>query len=121
MARRFDTLSDGTQYRDGKPFRERYCLHVRDITSTADVRASLRAGKHSTVGGYATVFYTSDGGTLCHDCVRTEYRQISNAIRHKLSDGWRVVNLDAECNTDGGATCDHCGTEVWAGFDDGNE
>jgi ribosome maturation protein Sdo1 len=117
MAKRFETLSDGTQYRDGKPFREGHRAHVRDITSTADVRAALRAGKHSTVGGYATAFYTSDGGTLCHDCVRKEYRQISAAIRHKLSDGWRVVNLDAECNTDAGATCDHCNAEIWAGFE----
>jgi hypothetical protein len=101
--------------------RERYSVHVRDILSTLDVRASLRAGAHTSVGGYATAFYTSDGGTLCHACVRTEYRQVSNAIRHKLKDGWHVAHLDAECNSGSRTTCEHCNAVIWEGADDNDD
>ena len=108
------SLYKETKFPSSRLIREQYSGHVSRITNTLELRASLRAGVTTSWGGYSTAFITSDGGSLCHACVRQEYRQVSEAIRHKLRDGWRVLALAAECDTDEPAICDHCNKEIWA-------
>lgn len=85
-----------------------YAQHVRDITNTVEMRASIRAGKYSFPGGYECFFITDDGACICHDCARKEYRLISASINSKSRDGWRIVALDCACNVDDFLACDHC-------------
>jgi hypothetical protein len=102
-----------TKFPSSRVVRERYECHLARIANTLELRASLRAGIYTSVGGYATAFVTSDGALLCHACVRAEQRQVSEAIRHKLGDGWRVVALTCECDSDESAQCEHCNNEIW--------
>lgn len=73
-----------------------------------DVRQMAR-DRYAWPGGYALALVTTDGGMLCPDCVRAEYRQISNATRHGLRDGWGAAGIDCAANWETSEHCDHCG------------
>ncbi len=58
-------------------------------------------------GGYERIAITDDGGVLCHDCVKSELRQIARSYK---GDGWHVVAADIVENCDENPLyCDHCG------------
>ncbi len=78
------------------------------IKTVADFRMALRFGPYAWPGGYDHYFVTSDGGCLCHTCADAERRNIVDSVATKCDDGWRVVALDATCNTDSEVRCDHC-------------
>lgn len=87
-----------------------------DLTSLA-LRASIRQ-KFAWPGGYEIYGITLDGGVLCCDCMRREYRQIANARRYGFSDGWNVQALALDCETDSLTVCDHCYRVIVEGCDD---
>lgn len=91
-----------------RTIRPLYARHVRDITNTVEMRASIRAGKYAFPGGYECFFIADDGACICHDCARKEYRLISASINSKSRDGWRIVALDCACNVDDFLMCAHC-------------
>ena len=102
---------DGALYdaRDlSRTIRPLYARHVRDITNTVEMRASIRAGKYTFPGGYECFFITSDGACICNDCARSEYRNISSSINEHINNGWRVIATDCACNVDSFTACDHC-------------
>ena len=58
-------------------------------------------------GRYEKIAFTDDGGVLCHDCVKSELRQIARSYK---GDGWHVVDCDIVENYDEHPLyCDHCG------------
>ena len=82
--------------------------------TTLELRRQIRQ-PYAWPGGYPRFAITDDGAPLCFACLRSEYRQISCAVRHKLSDGWRVVAFhinweDAELH------CDHCGNRIKSAY-----
>lgn len=90
------------------PIRRDYAWSHRDITCPRELAATLRAGEYAWPGGYQMAFI-SDGGLLCFDCVRAEFRNIVWSIKHKVSDGWRVVALTVLHEApDGPEYCSHC-------------
>jgi len=74
--------------------RENYSCHQREITSVSDLKAQLRAGPHTDLGGYPLYFVTSDGAALSFRGVLENYRTVAESIRNGSSDGWRVVGVD---------------------------
>ena len=80
------------------------------ISSVSDFRRAIRFGPFAWPGMNDIYAITSDGGTLCHKCMSSERRAIVDSIATKCDDGWRVVALDATCNTDSEVRCDHCNT-----------
>jgi len=119
----FDTSCDGARYiadrtRGFPVIRKLYSRHFREITTGAEFRASLRAGPYAWPGGYALAFITSDGGALCFECARAELRSVTGSIRAHSRDGWRVVGIAGEHESDDGCTCDHCSADIWTGPDD---
>jgi len=91
--------------------REKYKQHFRHINTTAQLRATLRAGPYAWPGGYPLYFVADDGGALCFDCVRAEYRSVSHSIRNKENDGWRVVACCVNWE-DNYMDCAHCGERI---------
>jgi len=63
-------------------------------------------------GGYEFVFMTSDGGLLCHKCIKDEFKSVVWSIKNKVDDGWRVVGYDLDqilCDDNADfCYCDHC-------------
>lgn len=62
-------------------------------------------------GGYRLNLLTADGGVLCADCVRANYRRILESARDNLNDGWlpeaHFVHWEGSP-----ILCDHCGDPI---------
>lgn len=101
-----------------KPLRANYKRHHADIKTTADYKATLRAGGFVWPGGYPLFLICADGGVLCFDCARKEARNVLDAIhcddRHS---GWRVVACDVNYE-DQELNCDHCGERIAPAYGD---
>jgi hypothetical protein len=97
--------------------REVYRMHRRDIHNSIDLRATLRAGKYTSLGCYPVFLITSDCCALCMDCARAEYRNVSRAIREKFNDGWRVTNCEVNYE-DKELYCDHCSQPIESAYGD---
>jgi hypothetical protein len=112
------SFSSGELRRNEPPYRvvrDHYRVHCRDIQTTHDLRATLRAGAHSSIGGYQLFLATSDSETLCFECARSEYRQVSDSIRNHSNDGWRVVGCDVNYE-DTSMFCAHCNQQIPASY-----
>lgn len=88
------------------------------IKTVSDFRRAVRIGPYAWPGGYDLYFITSDGGCICHACANKERRNIADSVATKCDDGWRVVALEATCDTDGPVQCDHCYTVLLEGPED---
>jgi hypothetical protein len=76
--------------RIGHVLRPKYAYTFRDIENSLQLRSTIRSGPYAWPGGYEMFLVTSDGGVLCFDCAKKEYRQLAYSMRHKLHDGWLV-------------------------------
>ena len=76
-----------------------------------ELRTAIRS-VYAWPGGYEMFGITTDGATLCCECMRKEYRQIAWSRAYEVNDGWRVWIIDATCNTDSEVTCDHCNRTI---------
>lgn len=89
------------------------------ITNTRDLREALR---HPYVwpGGYPIYLVLSDGEMLCHACAKTEYRQISQALRdHDHHSGWRPVSAEVLWESpDEPELCAHCNKTLKPAYGD---
>jgi hypothetical protein len=61
-----------------------------NISTTQDLRQAIR-NPYAWPGGYPTYIILYDGEYLCHECARENYKALSNALRHRIDDGWRPV------------------------------
>lgn len=92
--------------------------HPRDrLTSSLDFEANKKVKElirqpYAWPGGYEKYAVTSDGAALCHVCVKEEVETIMYSTLHRMADGWQVVGLDLDCNTDESVYCDHCGRDI---------
>lgn len=68
--------------------------------------------RYAWPGGYELFAITSDGGTLCNDCCRKEFRNIAHSTIGNYRDGWQCEAIDATCNIDSELNCDHCGRTI---------
>ncbi len=101
-----------------QPLRPVYKRHFAEISTTAEFKASLRAGGYTFPGGYTLAFITSDGCVLCFDCAEKEARLVLDSIRRDIRDGWQVAGLINADDCDGGITCDHCSAILSEPFED---
>jgi hypothetical protein len=90
-----------------------------NITNTQELRASVRM-PFAWPGGYPIYIVLSDGGMLCHACSRTEYREMSQALRDPAlrHSGWCPVAAEVlwEEGEEGPEPCAHCGKELEAAY-----
>lgn len=109
--------SDGSLYdtrRDNwsaAPLRADYSRHHTRIANTMQLRATLRAGAYAWPGGYRLFLVADDSSPMCFDCVRAEYYQCAYSIRHRISDGWRVVGCMTN-DEDDDMQCAHCNRRI---------
>lgn len=69
---------------------------MRNLTSHA-LKQAIRT-KCAWPGGYTLFGITSDGGSLCVDCMRKEFRSIVWSRLNDVSDGWKVIGIDSADN-----------------------
>jgi hypothetical protein len=74
-------------------------------------------------GGYPTYLITTDGGCICKDCAKTEFKTLMRSTLQKSrdaswpDDGWQVYAVDV--NYESELYCDHCSAEIESAY--GNE
>ena len=76
------------------PLREKFDWHHKNIRNVSQLKATLRAGPHTRLGGYPLYFITSDYAVLSFKTVRAEFRIIANSIKNKINDGWNVCGCE---------------------------
>lgn len=74
--------------------REGYARTHREISTGAQLRATLRAGPYAWPGGYPLFFVLSDGAAASFAGVRANLRQCIRALRDQSRDGWRVIGCE---------------------------
>ncbi len=85
------------------------------IDTINQFRAAVRHGKYAWPGGYPTFFLCDDGATLCHDCAKSERRNILEAIANDIHDGWRIVGMDINYE-DNEMHCDNCNKQIESAY-----
>lgn len=77
------------------------------------LRSALQ--RYTWPGGYPVFLLTSDGGSICAECVRAKIREILRAARDEDWDsGWYP---EAGCiNWECGCSCDVCGEPIEAAY-----
>lgn len=123
MAKRWEffTHSDGTRVRlhidrlaPVSCVRPMYRAHCLTISNTHELRATLRAGRFTSLGSYPVYFATADSDTLCFGCVLANYRLVSQAIRTGFDNQWRVIGCDV--NYESELYCAHCSNPIESAY-----
>lgn len=106
----FDTRKEGWHKRP--PIRQNYGKIERDVrNNNIALKATIRQ-QYAWPGGYELFGICSDGGILCCNCMRREYRLIAYARKHKIDDQWRVVAIDCAANYDSLVYCEQCNKTI---------
>jgi len=71
--------------------------------------------KYAWPGGYPMFVVTTDGGALCVDCVRAEWRAIAHSTVTAAHDGWDAAGSDVNWE-DPDLDCDHCGEKIESAY-----
>lgn len=76
--------------------------------------------KFSSVGCYPIFYLTSDGESLCADCVNSEIESIDDAIRDHATNprehsGWRIVAADVNWENPA-MICAHCNKRIESAY-----
>lgn len=82
-----------------------------------DVKAALRAGPYTDVGGYPLYFVTRDGAALSFEAAREQFRQVAWDFLKDASTGWRIDGLEINYE-DFDLRCDHTGARIPAAYED---
>ena len=97
------------------PLRKEYRKTFSSIESAAQFKATLRAGRFTSLGCYPLFFITDDGAALSFESARENAREIIDSIKNGLRDGWRVVAVDINYE-DSALYCDHSGERIESAY-----
>lgn len=83
-------------------------------TIPQSVKHAIR-NKYAWPGGYPIFIVCGDGGCLCPDCAKDEYRQIAHDTVKGWKTSWDVIG--AEINwEDTSLYCEHCGNLIESAY-----
>ena len=104
---------------NGEPcYMQSQCREARiQATTEPGMRALRLCASHPYAwpGGYPHYVVTADGGALCHDCVKAEYKLVYRSTRDDLRDGWTIAGIDINWE-DADLLCDHCGKGIESAY-----
>jgi hypothetical protein len=75
------------------------------LAITRQAKEAIRSG-YAWPGGYPLALICRDGGALCTDCARKEWRGIAHDTIKGWRTGWDLIGVDVLW--EGGNYCDHC-------------
>jgi hypothetical protein len=76
---------DGDLYRKGEyaiPLRKDYCKHFREIESTKELLATIRAGNSTDVGGYPITLIAADGQCCKPSALAKDRQSLERELRN---------------------------------------
>ena len=101
------------------PIRLNYYNHFPIIDSTQKLKACLRAGECTTLGGYPLYFVTKDGGVLSFESVRNNLFEVLSAIKDQDDPQWEVISLEINY-VDNNLYCDYSSDLILSAYGDDN-
>jgi hypothetical protein len=104
----FDTRKAGWPR---EALRKGYKFLYSDIETLSQVKACLRHGAFSEMGGYPVYFITSDNCALSFEAVESEFYQVCWDFINDASTGWRIVACGVN-NEDDWLLCEHSGKSI---------
>jgi len=111
----FDTRDPN--WTTGRPLRPSYRFAVgtmttgRGVKSLQQVKAALRFGPTTDLGGYPMYFVTRDGAALSFEAARDQFAQVCGDHLDDTSTGWRIDAIAINYE-DGDLRCDHTGKAI---------
>lgn len=102
--------------KDFLSIRPNYRKTHSEITSIADLKATLRAGQYAWPGGYPLYFITVDGGALSFESVLANFREVIEAIKNNNDPQWQVVAC--RINYESELYCYHSGKPIESAYGD---
>lgn len=91
------------------PLREDYARHYREIHTTKQLLATIRAGEYTFPGCYRLVFVANDGDGLSFDSVKENLYCVVDSIRNNINDGWCIIGCDIVDDIEDPIYCAHSG------------
>lgn len=103
------------------PLRVNYRRHHIRIDSVEDFKSALRAGEHTSIGGYPLYFVMGDGEPLSFESARENFRELVAAFQTRYHSAWRVAMCDVNYE-DANLYCSHSGKRIPSAYaeDDAN-
>lgn len=102
------------------PLRANYNRGHNRIETVADLKAALRHGKFTDLGGYPLYFITSDCDTMSFESVLENLASVMDSVATKSRDGWRVIAVEINYE-DNDMVCCHSGKRIPSAYGDDNE
>ena len=96
----------------GELIRQDACRHFRNIETANQLKPSIRAGEYASLGAYRLFFITSDGASLSFASVRENFCAVLDSVKTECAEGWRVVAITGEHETDETVFWDHSGEQI---------
>lgn len=99
------------------PLRANYLRSHREIDSVADLKATLRAGETTDLGGYPLYFLASDCEALSFKAVRQELRNVMSALAQPafVFNNWCVIGVEINYE-DNDLFCTHTGIQIKSAY-----
>lgn len=116
----FDTRDPN--WSEGLPVRPAYrvsrtTFDPNPVKALQQVKAALRQGAYTDLGGYPLYFITRDGAALSFEAVQEQFRNVVWDHLNHASTGWRIdgsaVNYE-----DADLFCDHTGKRIPSAYGD---
>ena len=85
------------------------------MANTIEFKNFIRAGSHTSVGGYPVFMVTKDGGCLCYKCAKENARLIIESTRNESASDWCYVASDVNWE-DGNLYCDNCNDRIESAY-----
>lgn len=79
-----------------------------DLENPLDMVRMIARDRYTFPGGYELIALMDDGGIVCSQCVRNNYKDILHSTKQKSAEGWQVVGILNSSELDEDAYCDHC-------------
>lgn len=103
-----------------KPVRWNYQISDANANTLTLVKAALRAGPYTGLGGYPLYFVTKDGAALSYDAVREQFAQVCYDHINDCSTGWRITGIQINYE-DNEMVCDHTNKPIPSAYGDDRE
>jgi hypothetical protein len=98
------------------PLRDPYCRSFKRIDTASALKATLRAGKTTDLGGYPLYFVAGDGEALSFEAVRAELKQCLRAKAY-CDRSWEIIGCEVNYE-DNDLTCAHTGKKIPSAYGD---
>jgi hypothetical protein len=96
--------------------REKYSYTFREINTSHQLRATIRNGKSTDLGGYPLYLIFADGGPCCFECARKDYKSIAYDMKSEANrEQWAIVACDINYESED-LFCAHCDKKIKSAY-----